>query len=289
MIEDFSNLVQMFPQAVVAGLVIATVCSLLGVFVILKRVVFIGITLAQVAACGVAAGMVFGFHSFLGATVLTLATVALLSCPFEAKRIPRDSVLGVIFVFASALSILLVAKSGFGLHKVKNLLYGDLILTGNQDLVIILAVLVPVLVYVLGFLRPTVHTFVDREAAKVLGLRVTLWELLFFFALGLAVSAASRVAGALLVFCFLVVTPSLGLLLSRRLAVVMTLSVAGGVLSTVAGLYLSFTRDLPTNHSVAITACGLFLLAVCWRLVRSVITALRYRFGHTRRSSSGQT
>lgn len=273
MLEKFSNLVQLFPQALAAGLVIATVCSVLGVFVVLKRVVFIGITLSQVAACGVATGMVFGFHPFLGASALTLGTVALLSCPFEARRIPRDSVLGVIFVFASAMSILLVAKSGFGLHEVKKLLYGDLILTRNQDLAVILAVLLPVLAYVFAFLRPTVHTFVDREAAKVLGLHVTLWELLFFFGLGLAVSAASRVAGALLVFCFLVVTPSLGLLLSRRLAMVLALAVGSAVLSTVVGFYLSFTQDLPVNHSVAVIACGIFVTAF---VVRSACLFIHY-------------
>ena len=77
-----------------------------------------------------------------------------------------------------------------------------------------LAAFVPVGVYLLAFLRPTLHTFLDREAARVLGVRVVLWELLYFFALGLAVSAASKVAGALLVFCYLVVAPSTALLLS---------------------------------------------------------------------------
>ena len=84
--------------------------------------------------------------------------------------------LGFIFVFTSALGFLVVSKSGFGLHEVKALLYGDLILTSQGDLNVILAALVPVLIYFLGFMRPTLYTFLDRESAKIMGIRVALWE-----------------------------------------------------------------------------------------------------------------
>lgn len=67
MLEQLQTLWSLFPQALLAGVVIAAVCSLLGVFVILKRVVFIGITLSEVAACGIAAGMIFGVHPYVGA------------------------------------------------------------------------------------------------------------------------------------------------------------------------------------------------------------------------------
>jgi manganese/iron transport system permease protein len=265
MIEDLYTLARTFPAAIAAGFVISSVCALLGVFVILKRVVFIGITLSQAAACGIAAAMVYHLHPFVGACTLTLATVGVLAYPFETNRLPRDAVLGVIFVLTSGLSILLVAKSGFGLNEIRALLYGDLILTNDRDLTIVLATLLPVAAYLLAFLRPTVYTFLDREAARVLGLRVALWELLYFFALGLAVSAASRVAGALLVFCYLVVAPSAALLLSRRLRLVMLLAVAVAVLSTGIGMYWSFAHDLPTNQSIAVISCGVFCFAVMVR------------------------
>lgn len=232
MIDSVRNLLTVFPYAIAAGFLIATVCSLLGVFVILKRVVFIGIALSEAAALGVAAAIMFHIHPFLGATVVTLATVAILAYPFERQRLPRDAVLGIIFVLASSLSVLLVARSGFGLHEVQSLLYGDLILTDRTDLAIILVTLVPVLIYLLVFIRPSLYTFLDREAARVMGVRVMIWELLFFFSLGVAVSAASKVAGALLVFCYLVVTPSSALLLSKRLWLVMLSAVLVSVAAT---------------------------------------------------------
>jgi ABC-type Mn2+/Zn2+ transport system permease subunit len=275
MIDSVRSLLTVFPYAIAAGVLIATVCSLLGVFVILKRVVFIGIALSEAAALGVAAAIMFHIHPFLGATVVTLATVAILAYPFERQRLPRDAVLGIIFVLASSLSVLLVARSGFGLHEVQSLLYGDLILTDRTDLAIILVTLLPVLVYLLVFIRPSLYTFLDREAARVMGVRVMIWELLFFFSLGVAVSAASKVAGALLVFCYLVVTPSAALLLSKRLWLVMFSAVLVSVAATMIGMVWSFRSDLPTNQAVAAVACGLFaavlvLVGVRRLLVRRV-------------------
>jgi ABC-type Mn2+/Zn2+ transport system permease subunit len=270
--EKMQTILEMFPEAVIAGAVIGAVCAMLGVFVILKRVVFIGIALSEVAACGIAAAIMCHIHPFLGAATLTLATVTVLSYPFESNRLPRDAVLGIIFVLASAASILLVAHSGFGLQDVKALLYGDLILTSDTDLTLILAIFIPVGVYLLAFLRPTLYTFLDREAARVLGLRVVLWELLYFFALGLAVSAASKVAGALLVFCYLVVAPSTALLLSRKLWLVLLISAGAAVAATMGGLYVSFSRDLPTNQTIAATACAVLGAAVVVSVVRRVLS-----------------
>ena len=273
MLEDLRTLLEMFPKAAITGLIIAIVCSLLGVFVILKRVVFIGIALSEVAACGIAAAMMCHIHPFLGAAALTLATVAVLSYPFEARRLPREAILGVVFVLAAATSILIVAKSGFGLQEVRALLYGDLILTTDRDFAIVLAIFLPVSAYLLCFLRPTLYTFLDREAARVLGLRVVLWELLYFFALGLTVSAASKVAGALLVFCYLVAAPSAALLLSRKLWRVLAVAPAVAVVATVAGLYVSFRRDLPTNQTIAVAACALLGLAALTNLLRGAASA----------------
>ena len=265
MLEQLHTLVSLFPQALLAGVVIAAVCALLGVFVILKRVVFIGIVLSEVAACGIAAGMAAGIHPYVGAGVLTLLAVALLAQPFKMDRIPRDAVLGVIFVLASGLSILLVSKSGFGLQEVKSLLYGDLILTSNKDLAIILTTLLPVLVWLIVTVRPTLYTFLDRETAMLLGVRVNLWEMAYFFALGLAVSAASKVAGSMLVFCYLVVAPAAALVLTRRLWLVMLAAALMAVAATIFGLYWSVSKDLPANQTIAVATCAGFVLFLAIR------------------------
>lgn len=248
-----------FPYAVLAGILVAVVCAVLGVFVILKRVVFIGITLSEMAACGIAAAMLSHLPPFMGAIAFTLLAVGLLAFPFESRRIPRDAVLGVLFIAASSLSVLLVSRSGIGLHEVKALLYGDLILTSGADLRAVCTVLIPALAYLLLFVRPTLYAFLDREAATVLGVKPARWEMLFFVVLGLVVAAASKVAGALLVFCYLIIPAAVALLLVRRLWLVLMVATASAVLFTVAGLYASFAADLPTNQTICVVAVAVFL------------------------------
>jgi len=263
----------LFPHALAAGLLIGLVCSVLGVFVILKRVVFIGITLSEVAALGIALSMLLQLPPLLGAAALTLLVVVLLALPIEPARLPRNALMGIVFVAASALAVLVVASSGFGLREVKTLLYGDLILTSSHDLALMAAVLIPVLAAVLLFLRPITYTFLDREAAKVLGIKVMGWELLYFCCLGLAVSAASKAAGALLVFCYLVAPAAAGLLLGRRLAVVMMISASVALLGTITGLGWSLHNDLPANQAVVVALTALFVVAA---MIRGLIKMLKH-------------
>jgi len=257
--ESCVQLLHAFPWALAAGLLVASVCGVLGVFVILKRVVFIGITLSEMAACGIAVAMLIGIPPLAGAVVLTLLTVGLLALPFEDRRLPRDAVLGVLFVAASSLSVLLVSHSGAGLHEIKALLYGDLILTSRRDAAAIAAVLIPALIYLVVFLRPTLYAFLDREAATVLGVKPGRWELGFFLVLGVVVAAASKVAGSLLVFCYLVVPPATVLLLSRRLGLVLVLTALTAAVATLLGMCISFSADLPTNQTIVAVACAGFL------------------------------
>ena len=270
MLDLVAALVRSFPWAVAAGLLVGVVCALLGVFVILKRVVFIGIALSEIAACGIAGALLTRLPPLVGALALTLAAVTVLAMPFESRRIPRDALLGVLFVAASSLGILLVSRSGPGLHEVKALLYGDLILTSRADFLVLCAILVPAAGALLGFLRPMLYAFLDREAAIVLRVGPARWELLFFLLLGVAVATASKTAGALLVFCYLVAPPAIALLMSRRLDRVLLLAGLAAAAGTLAGLAVSFAADLPTNQTICAVLCVLFLLALPLKFRRRV-------------------
>lgn len=266
-----------FPDALAAGLLVSSVCALLGVFVILKRAVFIGITLSEVATCGVAASLLLGIPPFAGSLVLVLAAAGLIAMPFENQRIPRDTLMGILFIAASAMALLLVSKSGTGLMEINALLYGDLILASKRELRTLFAVLAPALGLFLLVLRPTLYTFLDREAASVLGIRTRLWEALYFTMLGLVISATSQIAGALLIFCYLVVCPATALVLSKRMAVVLLVSPLCAMAATFTGMVVSFKHDLPTNQAICICCCILFALAAAGTRIASGLAGATVR------------
>ncbi|MBN2684135.1 MAG: metal ABC transporter permease [Pontiellaceae bacterium] len=273
--DALKDLLELFPEAVFSGMLIAVVCALLGVFVILKRAVFIGITLSEVATCGVAASFLLSIPPFIGSLALVLGAVSLLALPLEKQRIPRDTLMGVLFIAAWALTILLIAKSGPGLMEVNAVLYGDLILASRKELILLFKILIPALLIFLLAFRPILYAFLDREAAKVLGIRTWFWEGLYFIMLGLIISAASQIAGALLVFCYLVVCPATALVLSKRLLIVMLTAPALSVVATLWGMILSFERDLPTNQTICITSCALFAAGIAIKQIGSLLNRLR--------------
>jgi ABC-type Mn2+/Zn2+ transport system permease subunit len=269
-------ILETFPAALLAGVVIAGACAVLGVFVVLKRLVFIGAVLSQVAACGVSIGLFYHVHPLISAMLFTIGAVTLLAFPMGESRIPSDAIMGLLFVLASTLGILFVSESAFGLEEVKALLYGNLILATPHDLRVLLWGVIPATALLIVFLRPVVYTLVDREEAKVLGLQVRVWELLFFYVLGVVISAASKLGGMLLVFCYLVVPPMTALLLSRRLLGAMLISVGLAIAATLSGVYYSYVWDLPTNQVIATVSCALLLGALAVKALLSLAWRLRH-------------
>lgn len=255
-----------FPFAVACGLIMAVTCGVFGVFVLLRRMVFISIALSECAACGIAAASLWHISPLWGAIASGLVAVSFLAIDWENARIPRDAALGLVFAAASAGSVLLVAKSGLGLMEVKALLYGELILATSRDVIILLCLHLPLLVLCLLLLKPILYTFIDRNAAQVMGIPVRTVEFAFFLALGLVVSAASQTGGAILIFSYLVVVPTAALGVSRRLSVVLVLSTLLGIIATLTGFTWSYRHDLPCNPCIIIAAClfSAIIAAAAW-------------------------
>lgn len=282
MFRDIAVFIEIFPYAIGVGMGIAIVCALLGVFVVLKRVVFISVALTQSAAAGIAAAFVLGAPPMFGAALFSLLVVTLLAYPYETRRVPRDAVLGAVFVFCSAFSILIVSKSAFGLTEVQALLYGDLIVASPRDFRIISLTLGAVFIGLLIFLRPILFTFLDRDQALVMGLRVRVWELVFFYLLGVVVSAASQAGGALLVFCYLTVPAMVSLLLANRIWTTMVLSVVVACTATLFGLYFAFATDLPGNQTIIMVHCLALALAGVARIAIPLGKRVRHRMDEYR-------
>jgi len=253
--QNLSDCISLFPYGFWAGILLSISCTLIGIFVILKRITFIGITLSQVSAFGIAAGLAFHINPFITAFCSALLTVIILSLPYESKSITRESIMGFIFVLSSALSILIVANSGFGLDKVKALLYGKLILTSKVDFIIISIFSTISIIFILLFLRPIVYCFMDRECSITLHLNPTLFEILYFACLGFLVASASKIAGSLLIFSYLILPSTLALCITRSIKSAMVAGSLFSVLATLIGFSYSFEKDLPTNQVIIVSLC----------------------------------
>lgn len=250
-----------FQSALIAGTLSAAMCALVGVYVLLKRIVFVGITLAQVASMGVAVALLIDVHPMIVALVTTLTGVACFALTNTGQRVPQEGVIGASYVMAAALGIICVAKNPLGEARNLKVLFGNILSVHTGEMVA-LAVLLAVLAIVhVVFYKEFLFVSFDPETAQAQGINVRGWDLLLYLTIGLAIAFSIHSMGVLLVFALLLVPAMTARLVAHRMMALFTLAIGFGVVAVPLGLYLAVRIDLPTGTAVA-GACVIILLAV---------------------------
>lgn len=258
----------LFREAFLGSLIIGLGCSILGVFVVYRRVVFVAAALAQLSSAGVAlagflAGMGLGLGGGLDRSELALSLLAtfagVLFFAIEGgkRRVPGDARLGIAFVLAGAAAVLLVAQTA-GADAQALLLRGNILgITGGEIRLLSSVILIVVAVHLLLH-KEFVFVSFDREMAATLGYRTVRWNILLYATLGLMIAVSIQAAGVLLVFSFLVLPPVTGILLGRSLVSVLAWSAGSGVAAAALGFMVSVQLDLPTGPAiVGVSGVGL--------------------------------
>ncbi len=270
--EIVSTIIHEFPYALYGSIMVAVACSFLGVYIVSRRVVFFGAVLTQVSVLGLAATFLpfLAMPHSVGSLALTLLLVVILSQLFTTgKRIPRDAVLGFVFVAAIAVRILVMQKAPkVEAAEVENLLRGDILFVTAETLWPMVGAFVVGAVLNLLFRKEFSFIAVDPETARTQGYDARKWDLVFYLLAGLIIAFATHMVGDLFVFGFLVVPPVAALLLARRVNVVFAASVLIGVLSPPIGLYLAFLWDFPSSPAIVGVACLFAALAYAVSLFR---------------------
>lgn len=246
-----------------SGLV-GLLCSLLGVYVVLRRIVFVGAALAQISTLGIAFALLSGVNSTLAAFAFSLVAVAVLSSRFMERGLTQDSMLGIAYAAAWALGILLVVRSAKGMEEVVHLVQGNILTIDLPSLVgigLVTAIVIPLHIL---FSKEFLFVSFDPEMALAQGVNVRFWNFLLYLALGSAIGVAIRGAGIFPVFSFLVMPATAALLLKKSMAGVFLAAAVIGLLASVSGVILSFLYDFPTGPLVVaiqtVILSGVFLL-----------------------------
>jgi zinc/manganese transport system permease protein len=276
----------MFP-AFVASLILAGMLGYLGIHIIARGVIFVDLALAQVAALGwAAAGLGVGAtlggwlglpeseYGYVIGLAATLIAAALFSLSrMDHKRVPQEAIIGIVYVVASAATILLAAQAPRGSEHVEQLLTGSLLwVTWPQ--IWKTAVVFGVIGFVHWLLRSRFLTISLRPAqAKQKGWRVGIWDFLFYALFGVVVTSSVAIAGVLLVFSFLVIPSVIAFLFTARTVPLLIIAWSSGILATVLGLVGSYVTDMPTGPMVVCAFALVLVFAfVLQRVVRSKLT-----------------
>lgn len=255
-------------NALGAALLSGTLCAFLGVYVHLKRIIFIGIALSEVAALGVAAGLYVGIWPEAAASVLTVLVALLFWWPGRQGFLSREAILGLVYCVAAALAILLLAANPMAEAHGVDLVSGNLLYTMGDDIVLLCLLAGGIFaLHLLLFPRLLFVSF-DPETARSLGLGEGTAEFLIYLTLGLCIAVSMKTTGILFVFSSMVIPPMVGLVLCRRVWMVFVVAVSVAAAAGFLGLWVSFAWDLPTGPTIVCVEGLFFVAAALLRVFR---------------------
>jgi len=253
-------------EALVGSLIVGAICAYLGVYVVLRRIVFVGAALAQVSSAGVGLALLTGWNPFVSSIVLTLGGVAAFSIKSKDRRTTQESMIGIGYAVASAVAVLFVAKSAQGEGHMLDVLSGNILTIQPSEIWWMAGVSVVAVVLHTLFQKQLLYSAFDPETAQSSGIRSGLWDLLFFLILGIVIAFGIKLAGTLLVFAFLVLPAVTALLLTQRLGRIYAVAICSALLAVVIGLYASVRFDVPSGPTIA--AVSFALLVIAWIISR---------------------
>jgi zinc/manganese transport system permease protein len=261
----------------VASLILTGIHSYLGVHVVERGVIFVDLSLAQIAALGATIAILLPFSggdphapsvywvsllfTFIGAAIFSMIRG-------RRARIPQEAIIGISYAVASAAAIVAMSKSTSEGEHLKHMLVGNIIAVSWTEVLHTAGLYGAVGLFHYFFRKPFLAISLNHDREEVNGLNVRWWDFLFYASFGFVVTSSVAIAGVLLVFCYLIV-PSVAAMLfadsiGRRLAIGWTM----GTVVSALGVYLSLVLDLPTGATIV---CTFGLVLVLMALARVLI------------------
>jgi zinc/manganese transport system permease protein len=257
-------------------LVLVGIHSYLGIHVIRRKVIFVDLALAQLAALGATVGFLFGIMpetpaAFIFSIIFAAAGAAVFALTrMRSERVPHEAVIGLVYAIAAAMAILVIDKAPSGAEHLKNVLVGRIEWVRGHEVALAAAVYAVIGVVHWIFRKPFYLISEKPEEAFRKGVNVRAWDFLFYLTFGVVISISVKVAGVLLVFVFLVVPAIAAVMITdnhlRQLLIGWTM----GTVVTVLGMLVSYHASLPSGPAVvAVYGLVLVLVAVVLYVVRS--------------------
>jgi ABC-type Mn2+/Zn2+ transport system permease subunit len=262
-------------RALLAGLLVAVTTSLVGTWVVVRGLAFMGDALAHGVLPGIALAFLWGFDITLGALASAGLMVLGINVVNRRAHVSEDTGIGLLFVGMLALGVVIISREDTYAGDLTAFLFGDILGVRPAQVRVQVLVAAAILVAVVALYRPFLALSFNREKAATLGQRPGLAHAAMLALLAVAIVSSFRVVGTLLVFGLLVAPPATATLMVRRLPVAMAVSVALGCLAVVLGLALSYHQDTAAAATVAGVAVAQFFLALTAREVSRLVRGRR--------------
>lgn len=284
LVEPFTQNAFMF-RALVAGILVAVACAVMGTFVVLRGLAFIGDALAHGVLPGIAGAILLGLPGMIGAAVGAVVMIGGVTLVTSRSRLSSDTAIGLLFVAMLALGVVMVSASDAFAGDLLAILFGQILGTGVDQLVVMAIATLAVVAVALVAARPFLLLSFDPEQADVAGFSSRRYHTLMMLLVALTVVVAFQTVGTLLVFGMLLAPAATGALLAHRISLMMLIGAVVGALSSYLGLLASYWFDVAASATIVLVAISIFfvvLLVTNLRTTGAVAGALEHASGESR-------
>ncbi len=254
--QHMADTLELLAIPFLVALVLTGIHTYLGIHVLSRNIIFVDLALAQISALGATVAFMLGYlpqspAAYAYSLLFTIVGAAILSFSRNwTGRVSQETFIGVVYVVSAAAAFLLVDKSPQGAEHIKQILVGSILTTTGDDLLKVVGLYGAVgLFHWLCRKRFLLISF-EPERATQMGLRIWLWDFLFYLSFGIVVTSSVAIAGVLLVFCFLIIPAAIGTLYSSSILVKLLIGWATGIFASSVGLSVSYVWDLPTGAAI---------------------------------------
>jgi len=249
------------PKALAVAMMSSLVCGVIGSYVVLRGMAFIGDAVAHAVFPGLAVAFVLQGSLVVGGAVAGVLTALLVAVFAQNRRLKEDSIIGVFFVAAFALGIVIISRAPGYAGSLQQFLFGSI--TGIPDEDVLVVAVSGLILLTATFLlhKEFVLVTLDREMARAAGLPVFALDMVLYVMVAVAIVISIQTIGNILVLALLITPAATARLLTSRLPAMMLLAPVIGASSAVVGLYLSWSLDLPVGGMIVLVATAVFLLA----------------------------
>ena len=270
---------EFFRHGLLAGLMVGALCGLIGVYVILRGMSYVGHGLSHAAFGGAVVGFTLNLNFYAGAGAMGLLAAVFINQITKNNKIKPDAAIGIVTTAMFALGVAIVSKSRSFNQSFEAALFGNILGITNQDLVVIGLVTVAAMISMFFMYRPLLFSTFDNEAARIFGIKTGAVQLAFSILLTLSIIASMNVVGVTMIAATLIAPAMTARMLTESFSRMLIYSVLIGAATGVIGMYLSYVLNIASGAAIVLFSALLFCLSLLLKPVRKK-RILRRRFQH---------
>lgn len=259
-------------KALIAAILIGIICALIGTFILLRGMVFLGEAIAHSAFAGAALAILLGWNPLLVIMIFSVLSAVSIGYVNEKKIMKDEIIIGVIFSFFMALAILFISLMPVYSTDVTSILFGNILIISPSTFNLLILFSLLIIIVMFAIKKELYFITFDEESAKISGIPVRLLSYIFLILVSITISVSLKAIGAILVFAMIVTPAAAAYQLTFKFNRLLILAGIFGVFSTVGGLYLSVVFDIPSGSTIVTLITFIFLI--------SFIVSPKRRYAH---------